>query len=98
FRAANVHEGNPSAAEWPVSQSGPRVVLLKHCGRSSRRSRGGRLYVRGSLVTEPVAHHPGGRHCPTSETRRRRLSASADVRQLSAPTTCRPQDHRPSHL
>src|SRR5829696_262245 len=36
--------------------------LLGSCERSSRRSRGGRLHVRATLVTEPVAHHLGGRH------------------------------------
>ena len=45
-----------------TARSGHRVVLLKDCERSSRRSRGGRLHVRGSL-TEPVEHHLGGRHC-----------------------------------
>jgi integrase len=29
----------------------------------SRRSRGGRLYVRASPGTGAVVHHPGGRHC-----------------------------------
>jgi hypothetical protein len=52
-----------------TARSGHRVVLLKDCERSSRRSRGGRLYVEGPLVAGAVAHHLGGRHFRPSAVR-----------------------------
>jgi hypothetical protein len=45
-----------------TARSGHRVALLKDCGRSPRRSRGGRLHVYSDALTRPVEHHSGGRH------------------------------------